>query len=107
MFGFGRNRWQRGRRRAPVGLIVLVIAGVFGFEEIAKFEQRRDTWQGTVERAYQERGFLSKRGRPNHYIDVRGDDGQLHTARLYSKDRWSRTRAGDWVTKKAGSLDPD
>lgn len=107
MFGFNRNRFRPRGRRAPIGLIVLVIVGVVGHQQLAEYEQRREAWQGTVERAYQERDFFSRRGRANHYIDVRGDDGQLHTARLYSKDRWYRTRAGDWVVKKEGSLDPE
>jgi len=107
MFGFNRNRGQTRRRRAPVGLLVLIIAGVVGYEELVKFEQRRDAWQGHVERTYEEWRFLSRRGRANHYMDVRGDDGQIHTARVWSRERWSRARAGDWVIKKAGSLDPE
>ena len=107
MFGFNRNRSRSRGTRAPVGFIVLIIVGVYAYEEVEKFEQRRDAWQGTVERTYQKRTFTSRRGPERHFIDVRGDDGQTHTARVWSSARWKTVRTGDWVTKKAGSLDPE
>jgi len=98
----------RRRRRNPLSaLSVIVIAlAVVGYEMANQALVRRQAYEGTLVKRYDEAAFLSRRGRRNHYWDVRTPDGSTRSARVYSTDVWHSAEPGDWVRKSAGDLDP-
>jgi len=102
-FGFGFRR----RRRASAGVVLLMLIPLLGIDVIRDTLQTREAYSGTIERIYAERSLLSgRRNNFNHYWDIRGTDGELHTLRIRSKAAWGAAHRGQWINKRAGELYP-
>ena len=88
-------------------LILLFVAAFVGYDSAMRSWQKSESWSGTIERTYAERGFLSRGNSPSkRYWDVRTSDGEVETVRVYSSHTWNCGHRGVGVIKREGELDP-
>ncbi|MEK6675452.1 MAG: hypothetical protein AABZ47_07335 [Planctomycetota bacterium] len=98
----------RNRKRALTLPVVAILAGFLGFDQLQRWTQEKEQWQGTITRVYRRKPFLS---RPNRsfrgYWEVRAEDGSTKDVRVYSRKLWNSGLPGHRTIKRAGQLDPD
>lgn len=102
LFGFRRRR----RGKLSAGVVLLVLGGLFGYDQICRALQRRESWSGTVVRVYTERGLGSRNSSRNRYWEVRTAEGNLLSERIWSRDLWKMASRGDRLIKREGELHP-
>lgn len=102
------SRFHFGRRRRPpasVGAVVLFLGLFVGWDYVQGELQRGEEYSGAIVRVYEERSFPGSRSF-HHYWDIRATDGEIHAARIRSRQHWNTGHSGLRVTKRAGELYP-
>jgi hypothetical protein len=102
--GFGR----RPCRRASVGVVLLIVVGLLGYDHLLQAQQEQEAWSGTMVRVYAKPGYLGgRKSSARRYWDVRTADGEVRSVRIWSRSLWNDARPGDWLIKRGGELHPD